>query len=99
MVERLELWIELSNNQRNLSRTGNQSQDTENGTSQGSHDQLHNHDSVNENDVSSGSDVAAVPDFPLLPASKGFCLTLKKHLDNYKNVLKEHIWRKDLPNQ
>ena len=31
------------------------------------------------------------PDFPLLPASKGFCITMKNNLDIFRNVLSEHI--------
>ncbi|KAJ8300817.1 hypothetical protein KUTeg_022336 [Tegillarca granosa] len=32
-----------------------------------------------------------VPDFPLLPPSKGFCLTLKKHLERLKKALSEDL--------
>lgn len=80
MVKRLESWIEASNGQRHTPGTGCLAESVETGTSQYG-------DSKNSQ--------AIPPDFPLLPASKGFCLTLKKHLDNYKNVLKDHIWTKD----
>lgn len=33
------------------------------------------------------SNSSAYPDFPLLPASRGFCLSLKKHLELFQNVL------------
>lgn len=32
---------------------------------------------------------AAKPDFPLIPASKGFCLTLVSHLEGFYKKLKE----------
>ena len=31
--------------------------------------------------------IAAAPDFPLVPASKGFCLTLNKSLQTFKTVV------------
>ena len=30
-----------------------------------------------------------MPDFPLIPGSKGFCLTLKKHIRELKLILEE----------
>nr|XP_050029755.2 (E3-independent) E2 ubiquitin-conjugating enzyme UBE2O-like isoform X1 [Dermacentor andersoni] len=33
---------------------------------------------------------SAFPDFPLLPASRGFCLTLRKALTTFKEILKAH---------
>ncbi|KAL1117114.1 hypothetical protein AAG570_004442 [Ranatra chinensis] len=39
------------------------------------------------------SEVAAValPEFPLIPASKGFCITLRKTLVHFRNVLGQHV--------
>ncbi|KAK9500379.1 hypothetical protein O3M35_001657 [Rhynocoris fuscipes] len=33
------------------------------------------------------TDGVSLPEFPLIPASKGFCITLRKTLTNFKNVL------------
>ncbi|KAK8758140.1 hypothetical protein V5799_004223 [Amblyomma americanum] len=33
---------------------------------------------------------SAFPDFPLLPASRGFCLTLRKALTTFKEILRAH---------
>lgn len=32
-------------------------------------------------------DIDAVPEFPLLPASKGFCMTICKHLDDFRKSI------------
>ena len=96
MIKRLESWIELSTTQKNLHSTENQSE-TEAGTSQQSLDQFQASENTEKDSLCDRSE-DALPDFPLLPASKGFCLTLKKHLDNFKTVLKEHIWTKDVIN-
>ena len=103
MIKRLESWIDLSINHKYTPGEGNQN--TETGTSQESHDhqpQSHDHqpESPEQSCDSGKTDTeigVTLPDFPLLPASKGFCLTLKKYLDNFKNVLNEHIWTKDIP--
>ena len=98
MIKRLESWIDLSSSQKTLSSSAeNQSENgNDNGTSQRSHDQS---DIGNNGGKEKTSEISGhtMPDFPLLPASKGFCLTLKKHLDNFKTVLNEHIWIRDSP--
>jgi len=35
----------------------------------------------------------ALPEFPLIPASKGFCISLRKALDSFKEAIKTaNIW-------
>ena len=105
LIKRLESWIDVSVNQRFTPVEGNQSENTETRTSHESHDhqpqsQDHQPESADQS-CDSGKNKTdnevPLPDFPLLPASKGFCLTLKKYLENFKNVLNEHIWTKDIP--
>ena len=43
--------------------------------------------SCSASSVSPVPDSDSYPDFPLLPASRGFCLSLKKHLELFQSVL------------
>jgi len=46
----------------------------------------------NNSDSSSGPCKGDDPGFPLMPGSKGFCLTLRKQLTAFKEVLASHIF-------
>ncbi|XP_074648201.1 (E3-independent) E2 ubiquitin-conjugating enzyme UBE2O-like [Tubulanus polymorphus] len=37
------------------------------------------------------------PDFPLVPASKGFCISVQKHLEQFKDILDEKLKEKEKP--
>merc|ERR1719244_2556617 len=40
-------------------------------------------------ETSSGPTTSNVPDFPLIPASKGFCLTLERNIEALQSALQE----------
>lgn len=43
--------------------------------------------SAPEHDLSSTAVKVDLPEFPLIPASKGFCITLRKTLQQFKSIL------------
>ncbi|XP_052265648.1 (E3-independent) E2 ubiquitin-conjugating enzyme-like isoform X2 [Dreissena polymorpha] len=46
------------------------------------------HNDQGQEKLASGNE----PGFPLFPASRGFCLSVKKHLDSFKDVLHKHVF-------
>lgn len=103
MIDRVEHWIEISNEIRKsttveaaeASCNGAASNSLVNG--KGSEDvssAVHASEEVSSQEVQS-EESSHRPDFPLLPASKGFCITVKKYLTAFKEALDNHILTSD----
>lgn len=107
MISRIEKWVEFSNKSRlgsssvgesgpslcngNLT-TGNGSVDTEEPGASKLAETDHREPTVIQQESNTESRDLNNPGFPLLPASKGFCLAITKHLECFKEVLSEHIF-------
>jgi len=104
MIDRVEHWIDISNKWRERTSTkGATAQSMCNGSANlsqtGSEQIPHENSSSGSEQLSSFREVLAgetiqEPEFPLLPASKGFCITVRKHLDIFKETLVTHIHNK-----
>lgn len=100
MIDRVEHWIDISNKWRSKASNGETGQTLCNGslphpqevsdgyipssTANGS-------EQIPVSKMVSGENISKA-DFPLLPASKGFCITVRKHLDAFKEALDKHIF-------
>ena len=94
MIGRVEHWIKLTQREGSVDGSGDPQtviqEDPDRLASDPDHGDLEN--------IMKDSTAFSKPDFPLLPASKGFCLTVTKYLEIYKNILSEHILRKPIHN-
>uniref|UniRef100_A0A0V0G6I3 Putative ubiquitin-conjugating enzyme e2 o-like isoform x1 n=1 Tax=Triatoma dimidiata TaxID=72491 RepID=A0A0V0G6I3_TRIDM len=81
LCERLESWLDLSENYNNAHPLSP--------TTPTTYKQLQD----------MHTDGVSLPEFPLIPASKGFCITLRKTLVNFKNVLatQQHHYQQQQP--
>ena len=75
LIKRLEDWLQMSKYQNSLQYDAN----NENTTTEEGPATLH---SMTKNHISS-------PEFPLLPGSKGFCISLKKAIAAFKETIEE----------
>ena len=75
LIERLEAWLDVSKYQNSLQSDAN----NENATTQERAVKL---DELTKNQIST-------PDFPLLPGSKGFCISLKKAIAAFKETIEK----------
>lgn len=104
MIDRVEHWIDISNKWRSKANSGETGQTLCNGTSPHSQEVS---DGYIPSSTDNGSEQIPVcktalgenvskADFPLLPASKGFCITVRKHLDAFKEALDKHTFTSKL---
>ncbi|KAL4240344.1 E2/E3 hybrid ubiquitin-protein ligase ube2o [Mactra antiquata] len=102
-IDRVEYWVEFSNRSRPMVPCLNEeSQKNVCNGNQSDCAEINCTDEICDTVNDGASSVASKknslePAFPLLPASKGFCLTVRKHLECLKEVLKEHIFINSLP--
>ena len=75
LIERLEAWLEMSKYQNSLQSGANNEHTT---TQEGAATLK----VITKNQIST-------PDFPLLPGSKGFCISLKKAIAAFKETIEE----------
>ena len=73
-ITRLEAWLNLSNSENKITMDGDSNVTKDEGEVQS---------------FSSAKYELCVPEFPLLPGSKGFCISLKKALVAFREIMKE----------
>ena len=73
-INRLEAWLKLSNSENKISLDGDSKVTKDMGETQS---------------YSSSKVETRVPEFPLLPGSKGFCISLRKALVAFREIMKE----------
>ena len=73
-ITRLEAWLKMSNSENKITMDGDSNVTKDEGEVQS---------------FSSAKYELFVPEFPLLPGSKGFCISLKKALVAFREIMKE----------
>lgn len=105
MIDRVEHWIEISNKWRDKVCASEGSTQTvcngsipqcsaENKADTPAPESSSANGQLSFNDFLAGQTIVQ-PEFPLLPASKGFCIAVRKHLDAFKDALAGHVFKTD----